>query len=603
MARPAQLRRAASRNGDSNGVGAACALVLGLGLGLLASRASADTTLTADLSASIGPATHVASGSLYGVTEKLPADVNALIAPLKPNVFINPAADVQQPVGDAIVVAGRLAPIGARVTIRLADWFPRWPYAFTNMNDWLGKVGQTVTRKKDSGLDNYYGYEIWNEPDGTWTSSTPFNDFWKQTYAKLRELDPDGKVIGPSIAWYDGNYIKNFLSFAKANNCVPDIIAWHELAGANLTANLQNYRALEKQLGIGPLPISINEYSGKDRIDDEGQPGASAPIIAKFERFRVDSGCISYWDVPHPGRLGSLMASDTAKNGGWWFYKWYADMSGEMVTTIPPAPNDVTTLDGFANVDAASVTASVVFAGNNDGNIRIVVKGLSAAPFLGTTIHAVAERTPFANRTTAVSAAQMLSATDLPVMNDQITVMLNRTNATDGYRVVLTPVPGAGGGGAGGSGSGSAAASGSGGAAVGGRDSSGGAGMGAAGVGGSSGGKAGAVAVAGRSAVNGAGSGGGQFGSGQFGSAGAGTGSTSAPAGGAAASGVPLAAGGSHAAADGGMPARQQGCACSLSSTRVSGGAWPAVTLWLALTLAIRTQSRRVRLHRHSTRA
>ena len=57
------------------------------------------------------------------------------------------------------------------------------------------------------------------------------------------------------------------------------------------------------------LTVSSNEYSGKDRIDDEGQPGASAPLIAKFERFQVDSACISYWDVPHPGRLGTLLAS------------------------------------------------------------------------------------------------------------------------------------------------------------------------------------------------------------------------------------------------------------------------------------------------------
>ena len=98
--------------------------------------AGATTTLAVDLSSPIGPAGHVASGSLYGVTETVPTDVMALVAPLHPNMFTNPAADVQQPVGDAIVVAGRVAPIGARVTIRLADLFPSWPYAFTTMTDW-----------------------------------------------------------------------------------------------------------------------------------------------------------------------------------------------------------------------------------------------------------------------------------------------------------------------------------------------------------------------------------------------------------------------------------------------------------------------------------
>src|SRR5271166_4507382 len=89
-----------------------------LGLTLPAKRAEAVTTSTVDLSTTLGPVTHAASGSLYGVTETVPADVMGLIAPLHPRMFNNPAADVQQPVGDAIVVAGRLASIGASVTIR-----------------------------------------------------------------------------------------------------------------------------------------------------------------------------------------------------------------------------------------------------------------------------------------------------------------------------------------------------------------------------------------------------------------------------------------------------------------------------------------------------
>jgi hypothetical protein len=411
----------------------------------LASSTRADTSLTVDLGSTIRPVTHAASGSLYGVTEKVPADASAMIMPLHPNMFINPAANVQQPVGDAIAVAARVAPLGARVTIRLADWFPSWPYAFTNMNDWFDKVGQTVSRKKASGLDNYYGYEIWNEPDGTWKSSMAFTDFWKQSHTKLRALDAGAKLIGPSIAWYDGNYLRSFLAFAKSNGCLPDIVSWHELNGSNLTANFQNYRSLEKQLGIGPLPISINEYSGKDRINDEGKPGASAPMIAKFERFEVDSACISYWDVPHPGRLGSLLASDTATNGGWWFYKWYGDMSGNMVSTIAPAPNDATALDGFANVDATAKTASVLFAGINDGKIQIVIKGFGAAPFFGSKVHVVVEHTRFVNRTTATKAVDTISMADATVTNNQITVSLSNTNSEDGYRVSLSPVDGGGG--------------------------------------------------------------------------------------------------------------------------------------------------------------
>jgi MYXO-CTERM domain-containing protein len=517
-------------------------------------------TLTVDLSTTIRGVTHAASGSLYGVTETLPADVNGLIAPLHPYVFNNPAADEQQPVGDAIVVAGRVAPIGAKVSIRLADWLKGF-YTFTTMADWFDKIGQTVTRKLASGLTNFYGYEIWNEPQGTYASTNPlsFNQFWLQTFNQLRMLDPGAKLIGPSTAAYDGNFMNNFLSFCKTNNCLPDIVSWHELAGENLTADLQNYRALETTLGISARPISINEYSGNGRIDDEGKPGASAPLIAKFERFQVDSACISYWDVPNPGRLGSLLASKTAKNGGWWFYSWYGAMTGNMVATTPPTPASPTALDGFANLDATAGYASILLGGTNTGTIQVVVKGFHAASFFGTSVHAVVEHTPFVNRTTAVTATTTLSTADYVVANDQITVPVTGANATDGYRVYLTPT-GGGAGGAGGTGG-----SGTGGAAGGGGGAGSGGAAGSGGRAGSGGGAGNGSGGAGKGGVVGTGA------AGAAGIAGSGgnTGVAGTTGGAAAAAGMSGTAGSTSTGAAGGPPAGGQSGASGDSS---SGG-------------------------------
>ena len=155
-ARPGAGIRSKRRNRRSPARG----FVFALALGLTPAVAQAATLLTVDLSTTVRPVSHVASGSLYGALETQPADVNGLIAPLHPNVFNNPAADVQQPIGDAIAAAGRVAPLGARVSIRLADWFPSWPYAFTSMTDWFNKLGQTVSRRKSANLTNIYAYEI-----------------------------------------------------------------------------------------------------------------------------------------------------------------------------------------------------------------------------------------------------------------------------------------------------------------------------------------------------------------------------------------------------------------------------------------------------------
>ena len=506
-------------------------------LGLVPSVARATTALTVDLSTTVRPVTHAASGSLYGALETQPADVNGLIAPLHPFVFNNPASDVQQPIGDAIVVAGRVAPVGGKVSVRLADWFPGWPYKFTSITDWFDKLGQTVSRRKSANLTNIYAYEIWNEPNGTWTStSLAFNDFWRQTFVQLRQLDPTIKITGPSISYYNQSYLQSFLSYCKTNSCLPDIVGWHELSGGNVTGNIQGYRSMEKTLGIGPLPISINEYSGAADLTVEGQPGASASLIAKFERLGVESACISFWDVSHPGRLGSLLATNTDPNGGWWFYKWYGDMAGNMVSTTPANAADSAALDGFANLDTTGRSASVLFGGTNDGSVQVVIKGFSAASIFGSTVHVVVEHTPFVNRTTVVKATNVVSTADVAVANNQISVSVSGTNNTDGYRVVVTPIgggtggngSGGAGGGSGGSASGGTAGGGAGGrtTGTGGRGGGGGSGQqtGTGGTNGTGGGAGGAAGTGAGGKGGGAGSGmnatGGQQGTGGMSSGG-----------------------------------------------------------------------------------
>ena len=165
-------------------------------------------TLTIDCNNKLRKATHCASGSLYGLIENKPADFDSLVAPLHPYVFNNPARGSnghQQPFGDALKVAKRLtASPGALVSIRLADILPGWPYRFPGLDNWLNEVKAFIAEKKQSGLTNWYGYEIWNEPDGTWKdpNGLSFNDLWKKTYDVIKQNDPDEKIIGPCYSWY-----------------------------------------------------------------------------------------------------------------------------------------------------------------------------------------------------------------------------------------------------------------------------------------------------------------------------------------------------------------------------------------------------------------
>jgi hypothetical protein len=420
-----------------------------------ASSAHAAAALAVDLSATYRTATHVGNGSSYGVVEKIPtdSDLERLLGALHPRMLTNPASSdpgTQQPgvAANAIKVAARVAPLGASVTVRLSDWFSGW-YTFTSMTDWLNKVGTTISAKKAANLSNVYAYEVWNEPNGSWTNggdtnavpggtkTLSFNDFWKQTYDNIRQLDPGVKITGPSISYMDPMFINGFLTYCKANNCLPDIIGWHE--GTTIEADVATYRRLEKQLGVGPLPITINEYSGSGRSSDEGRPGASIPLIAQLERSGVDTACISWWTPDSiAGHLGSLLATDSQTNGGWFVYKWYGDMTGGMVGTTSSLTKDGKNLDGIASLDTTAHNAYVILGGITDGSVQVVIKGFKSAAFPGNTVHAVVDHARWAGRGGVVASSDTLLAADLAIANDQITVSISNVNVDDGYRISLS---------------------------------------------------------------------------------------------------------------------------------------------------------------------
>ena len=166
---------------------------------------------------------------------------------------------------------------------------------------------------------------------------------------------------------------------------------------------------MEKTLGIGPLPITINEYSGAADLTVEGQPGASASLIAKFERLGVESACISFWDVRPPGatgeppgdehraeprlvvlqvvrRHGRQHGLDDAAQPRRTARRWTASP-----TWTPPRPERQCSVRG----------------GPTTGFVQVVIKGLSAGATFGAMAHVVVEHTPFVNRTTVVKATNV----------------------------------------------------------------------------------------------------------------------------------------------------------------------------------------------------
>ncbi|WP_405577545.1 RICIN domain-containing protein [Streptomyces sp. NBC_01190] len=393
------------------------------------------TTLVVNAGQILRPVTHVASGSLYGLADaNTPSD--ALVQAIKPNTFVQkPQGGHQQGTGDVLTVAPKAARAGAKVVNRLSDYYAGWPYQFS-WNNWLSVVDDQIAQTKASGISNLAAYAPWNESDNTWLSQNgTFEDFWTRTYREIRAKDATTPIQGPSFSDNIGD-MDNFLKNAVATNTVPDIIAWHELIrSSKIAGDITTVTGLEKKYGISPRPIAIEEYAAPSEV---GIPGALVGYIAKFERLGVHDAELAFWN--QSGALGDLLTGrGGSPNGAYWLYKWYADMSGSMLTTTAPAQ---TGIDGAASRNSAGNEVDVIFGGGS-GDSAVQVNGLNSLSALGSTVHVKVEYTPSRGRTTAVSGPITLSETNQTVSNGSITVPVT-TNTTDAYHVVITPGSGGG---------------------------------------------------------------------------------------------------------------------------------------------------------------
>ncbi|SDM82421.1 Ricin-type beta-trefoil lectin domain-like [Actinacidiphila guanduensis] len=420
--------------GRAAGAGAAVMIAATAALcGSPAQAASPSTTLVVNANQVLRPVTHVATGSLYGLANATtPAD--NLVQAIKPNTFVQkPQGGHQQPTGDILTVAPKAARAGAKVVDRLSDYYAGWPYQFSWSN-WLSVVDDQIAQNKAAGITNLAAYAPWNEADNTWQSSNgTFEDFWTTTYREIRSKDATTPIQGPSFSDNISD-MQNFLQHAVATNTVPDIIAWHELErSSKIAGDVATVTSIEKNLGITPRPIAIEEYAAPSEV---GVPGALVGYIAKFERLGVHDAELAFWN--QSGALGDLLTGQGGSpNGAYWLYKWYADMSGSMLVTTPPAQ---TGIDGAASRTSAGNEVDVIFGGSS-GSSAVTVNGLGSLPAFGSSVHVKVEYTPSPGRTTAVSGPTTLSEGNYAVSNGSVTIPVTATS-TYGYHLVITPATG-----------------------------------------------------------------------------------------------------------------------------------------------------------------
>lgn len=398
-------------------------------------------TLTFDVQKTTGPVTSGASGYLYGLAENGVPSAEMCESVDISSVSQKAIDGLQHPIGDIDHVEEMLIATDYNV-VYLQDAYDTWYYMhdaimqqradgtydwqkFLNV-DFLPKVRETVGKLSAKDYSEKVVYCLYNECDnGVWFGETratddPYNKFgvwaeynalgrdnfnsaWKQAFAVAREVDPDCLIGGPGFCDYDHDEIEHFLRYCVENNCVPDVMIYHELHDDSVyywQDHVDDYRQIEEDLGIEDLMIIVTEYG---RMQDNGYPGKMVQYITKIENSKVYANN-AYWRLSN--NLNDVCADDNSPNANWWLMRWYADMAGE---TLASTSHDLFKSDfersvrkrksldhqGFMGIASLKNQKITAVCGGRSGEAEIVFDNLKDTAFEKETLLITVEETVY----------------------------------------------------------------------------------------------------------------------------------------------------------------------------------------------------------------
>lgn len=410
-----------------------------------ATPASAATpTLTVDLGTTTGAFRGGASGVLYGLSAP-DVPTNNLIEGMGVQTTNTKAQDGQQhPGSDALEIAKPFLDSGGKdIFIYMTDVYRTFSYERESYAAYQAAMRTQVEQAMASPYKDRIVFVPYNEPDGMWYpgmrtnggSQAAFNAEWLQTYDFIKGIWPAARLAGPNVSSYTSSALNSFLTYCKANDCLPDVVTWHTLGSpAAVRSTVDSYRALETAAGITtPLPININEYAHRYHLTD---PGQMVQWIAALEDKKVD-GNLPYWNIN--GHLGDSAAGQNVPNAQWWLYNWYSSMSGNTVKVTGASNDDAYTLQGLASLDTAKKQARVILAGGGtSGDSNTVIKNIDPAVF-GSTVHVSVFQDRYSGYIGAAATPTRISDADVAVGSDGSITLPVTLDAMSAYQVIVSP--------------------------------------------------------------------------------------------------------------------------------------------------------------------
>lgn len=417
-------------------------------------RAAQPERLDIDLATDTGAFHGGAAGSLYGVYgDGVPS--RNLIEGMRLRTVSTKAQDgPQHPGADALEILPPFVDArGEDVYIYMTDIYRGFPYQWpgadgpARLADFKEKITKQVRQVTTMGdYQNHVVYVPFNEPEGNMFGSGPwsydnvswldrperFFAAWKEVYHLIRSLDPNARIAGPNTSQLF-DQVKGFLAYAKAHDVVPDVMTWHELSSpAAVRTSVAKYRGWEKETGVGPLPVNVNEYGHNYHLS---VPGQVVQWVSAIEESKIDAD-LAYWNID--GNLNDSAVQANKGNGQWWLFNAYGQMSGRTVKVTAPHPNVQYTLQGVATLDTGKRQSRAVFGGKS-GDADIVFRNVDPKLF-GTTVHATVQEIPWSGQ--VGDSAQPLRLADRKAQvgaDGSVTLPMRDMNEMSAYQVILSP--------------------------------------------------------------------------------------------------------------------------------------------------------------------
>ncbi|WP_078899292.1 MULTISPECIES: carbohydrate-binding protein [Streptomyces] len=426
----------------------ACAALVGTALAVPQTAAAATQTFTVDLGTTTGTVLRGSNGALYGQSDDgVPSD--NLLAPLKLTTGSQkPPNGAQHPNGDILEVAPSFFRNGGgTMYTNIQDMYSNWPYQNLGLSDYLTKVDSAVNAIKGTSYADKVVFVPFNEPDGIWYTGiksgdatvyqnalNKFNSDWSTVYDRIRSIIPGAKIGGPNTAAWNSKFFGDFLTYAKSRNQLPDVFTWHELGPGSLASyrgHYATYRSLESARGISPITVNIDEYANRR---DLSVPGQMVQWATMFEDTKVYAQQ-PYWDAA--GNMDGNTALTNSPNGTWWFWRWYAGMTGQTVKATPPQPNVQDTLQGMASLDTGRKQAQVVLGGSAT-DTDVVINNIPSSTF-GSKVEVTVQALDWAGYDGVSAPPQTISRAAFTPSSGSVTVPLTGLNRMSAYRITVTP--------------------------------------------------------------------------------------------------------------------------------------------------------------------